>query len=426
MARTGPADTLRALSELRASEGRYRQLIRHVPIPVLTVDAREPGRIFDALKAQGVSDLPAYLREHPEIVDHANAHVVITNANAEALALFGCEAEELFGPVGYVFEATPDAADRVMTAHFQGRRNHNEEMRIRRKDGEIRDVLLMVIYPAPSEPLDATLLMLIDITERLRTEERVRQLEAEYTQASRTALLGELIASIAHEIKQPLAAIMINGQTSLRWLSQDEPNLPKVVQLNTRIVESARHANTILQRIQDMTTPRERRWSRLDLNAVIRESLGFVRFELDRLAVAVDLTCVGGDLPVNGERIQLQQVIVTLLVNRLQAMDDAGTPEPKVSLGTSRNETGGIELRLRDNGPGISEETAEDLFEELFSPGSGGIAIGLAMCQSIVLAHSGSIRSRNLAEGGAEFVVTLPVATEDLPPPETIPRPTAP
>lgn len=412
MASSRPADTLRALQELRASEGRYRQLIRHVPIPVLTVDARAPGRVFEALKAEGVTDVRAYLRDHPEVVDQANAQVVITNANEEALALFGCEPDALFGPVGYVFEATPEAADRVMTAHFEGRRNYNEEMKIRRKDGELRDVLMMVVFPAPSEPLDATLLMMIDITERLKTEERIHRLEAEFTQASRAALLGELIASVGHEIKQPLAAIMINGQTSLRWLSQDEPNLPKVGQLTERIVESARHANAILQRIQDMATPRARHLERLEVNAVIREALGFVRFDLDRLTVAVDLTGVAGDLWVNGDRIQLQQVIVTMLINSMQAMDNAALAEPEILLGTAIADDGAIEIHLRDNGPGIPGEAIDNLFEGLFSPSLGGIAIGLAMCQSIVVAHGGSIRSRNLPDGGAEFVVSLPSASD--------------
>jgi two-component system, LuxR family, sensor kinase FixL len=415
MTESKSGDALGALRELQASEGRYRQLIRHVPIPILTVDAREAGRVFGGLKAEGVSDLPAYLREHPGVIDYANAQVVITSANEEALSLFDCDADALLGPVGYVFEATPDAAARVMTARFEGQRNHNEQMKIRTKTGEIRDVLLMVIYPAASEPLDATLLMMIDITERLQTEERVRQLEADFTQASRAALLGELITSIAHEIKQPLSAIMINGQTSLRWLSQSEPNIAKVEQLTDRIVESARQANTILQRIQDMAVPRGRRWDRLDLNEVVREALGFVRHELDREDIELDLCCEAGPLWAEGDRIQLQQVIVTLLVNSSQVMRDTRRPDQKITLNTARCPEGGVAILLKDNGPGIPEEAAETVFEGLFSTESGGLVIGLAMCHSIIRAHGGTIQSRNLKEGGAEFIVALPGADDIQP-----------
>ena len=144
-----------------------------------------------------------------------------------------------------------------MIAHFEGRRNFIEENRIRAFDGTVIDVLFTVTYPRPPEQLDTTFITMQDISERVNAEQQLRKLQSDFTHAGRIATLGELAASIAHEINQPLAAIVTNGETSLRWLARDDQNIEKVTQLTSRIVSNARRASEIIQRMRGMAAKHE-------------------------------------------------------------------------------------------------------------------------------------------------------------------------
>src|SRR6185295_13081855 len=135
----------RTIFEIEASESRYRNLIQFIPIPLWQVDARAAGQAFDELKAQGVVDIGAYLSAHPELIELAKDTVVVSEANDDAARLFGAaDKADLIRPVRYLFLATPDAARRVMTAHFEGQRNYVEEMKVRTLDGRMRDVMFLV------------------------------------------------------------------------------------------------------------------------------------------------------------------------------------------------------------------------------------------------------------------------------------------
>src|SRR5262249_29025433 len=190
---------------------------------------------------------------------------------------------------------------------------HREIMKVRRFDGEMRDVELTVTYPTPPARLDITLLTLDDITDRLRTEAQLRELQADFSRAARISTLGELATSIAHEVNQPLSAIVTNAETSLRWLSRPDPNLAKIGQLTTRIAVSARHASDIVQRIRGMAARRVPERVLLDLNGIVEEALHFVRHEIDSRAIDLSLRLNPGLPRLFGDRVQLQQLMVNLL-----------------------------------------------------------------------------------------------------------------
>ncbi len=145
----------------------------------------------------------------------------------------------------------------MFLAHCAGATSHVEAIKIPTLDGRMQDVLYVVMFPGPGQRLDNTIVVMIDNTARLETETKLRRVEADFARAARLSTLGELTASIAHEIKQPISAMLTNAETSLRWLARDEPNLPKVQQLTERIAESARRASDIINRIQDMAGKRE-------------------------------------------------------------------------------------------------------------------------------------------------------------------------
>jgi len=405
----------RLVAGSEAGEHRFRILIHHTPTPLWYVDARGVGEIFERLRAEGLTDVAAYLDAHPELVEAAKDIVVVTEINRAAVALFRAEdASELIRPVRYLFAATPDMAKRVMTAHFEGRRNYVEQAKMATFDGEVRDVIFSVTYPTPPEELDTTFITIEDITERLQTEAQLRRLQADFAHAARVSTLGELAASIAHEVKQPLAAIVTNADTSLRWLSREEPNLAKVGELTTRIAASAQRASDIILRVQSMMAKQEPQRRPLNLVEVIDEAFHFVRHDLDAQGIAL-LRADAGRAPVMvvGDRVQLQQVVVNLLVNSIQAIANAGAADRRIELRIDV-EAAEVTLSVRDTGPGIAEGNLRQVFDGFFTTKDTGMGIGLAICQSIVAEHGGRIVAANHPAGGALFQVVLPVSTLPL------------
>ena len=355
-----------AVIELEASQHRYRNLISCLPVAVWQIDARAAGRIFDRLRAGGVTDLATYSDRHPELVDLTCEIVQIFDVNDEAMLLFGGkERSEFIGSVAYLFASTPGAARRVMLAHFLGARNHVEELKVKTFDGRLIDVLLLMTFPVPGERLDTTILIMIDNTARLEAEGRLRKIEADFSHAARLSTLGEMTTSIAHEIKQPLSAILMNAQTSLRYLRKGEPNLEKADQLTSRIVESAQRASDIIGRIQDMAGKRAPAYALLGLNDIVRECLVFLRHESEDKNV-VFKTRLEPNLPfIRGDRIQLQQIIVNLIVNSIQAMKAAPQTQHEIYLETSLDANDHVAFSIRDTGTGIPIEYMEQLFERI-------------------------------------------------------------
>ena len=397
----------RSFWAVRASEQRYRRLIHHLPGALLQVDARPMGAVFYQLRAEGVTDIVAHLDARPGLVEQACAIVRVTDANGGAARLMGTSGvEELIGPVAFIFARAPETARNVVIAHFQGHRSLVELIKLETFDGRLLDVELTVTFPTPPERLDVTLLTFEDVTERLRTEAQLRQLQEEYARAARISTLGELASSIAHEVNQPLAAIAMNAETSLRWLSRDDPNLAKVEQLTRRVADSARHASEIVQRIRGMASRHVPERAPLDFNAVVEEALMFVCHDVETRAILLSVRLDIGVPLVLGDRVQLQQVVVNLLVNSLQAL--TGVEKGRIELATGPDDAGGVRFSIRDTGPGIAAQDIDRVFEGFFTTKTEGMGIGLAVCQSIIAAHGGAIAAANHEQGGACFHFSLP------------------
>jgi signal transduction histidine kinase len=394
-----------------AGDEKYRKLIFFMPTALWQVDSRAAGEVFGRLKADGLTDIAQYLDDHPELVEIAKDTVLVSEVNREAVTLFqGSGPADLIRPVRYLFAATPDMAKRVMVAHFEGWRNYTEEAKILTFDGQIRDVIFSVTYPTPPEQQDTTFITITDVTERLRTEAQLRQLQADFAHAARISTLGEVATSIAHEVKQPLAAIVTNGETALHWLSRQDLNVAKVKQLTTRIVESAYHASDIIQRIRLMAVRAEPERAALDLKVVTAEALAFVRHDIESKQITLSIDMPQALPEISGDRIQLQQVIVNLLLNSIQAIHQAESPERHIAIAIRSDDSRFLEFSVRDSGPGIAIDDIDRLFESFFTTKQGGMGIGLTICRSIVSAHGGCISASNVPGGGAQFRFTLPTA----------------
>lgn len=408
---SGTVSAASALRELQSRQDRWRNMLSTMPIPIWQVDAAPAGKILDRLKESGVADMPAYLEAHPALVDLAGEIVLVTQVNDAAVALLGAShPSQLIRSVEYLFASTPGSHLRLLQAYCLGFPTYVEEMQVRNLSGQLQDVLFMVMFPGDSHRLESTIVLMVDNTERIAAETKLRRFEADFARAARISTLGELTASIAHEVKQPISAMLTNAETSLRWLAKDPPNLAKVAQLNERIVDSAQHANDIINRIQDMARHRAPHRKALNINEVVVQAVSFVRHDTEEHDIRLRLDMASGLPLVLGDRVQLQQVVVNLLVNSAQALKLVGDGQREIHVRTFLSGEEGVGLCVHDTGPGIPEPDLNRVFDGFFSTKKDGLGIGLAICQSIIAAHGGSITASNSAAGGAVFDVFMPVA----------------
>jgi C4-dicarboxylate-specific signal transduction histidine kinase len=280
---------------------------------------------------------------------------------------------------------------------------------MRTLDGRSLDILFSLAFPPPDVGNGEALMGLLDITDHRKAESQLKTLQADFAHAARVSTLGELTASLAHELTQPLAAIAANGQAALRWLDKAQPNIARAKERADRIVLDANRAADIIQGIRGLATNRAPENRALALNDLVREVLLILKHDLEGKGVRV--TCaLAPDLPLAiGDRVQLQQVVVNLIINSLQAIVQAESLDRAIHLRTSIEGESHIGFSIRDTGPGVPLENLDRVFSGFFSTKADGMGMGLAICQSIIAAHGGEIVAANAHDGGACFRFTLPI-----------------
>jgi PAS domain S-box-containing protein len=249
----------------------------------------------------------------------------------------------------------------------------------------------------------------LDLTERKRAEEALRKMQAELAHANRVTMMGQLAASISHEIKQPISANATHAQASLFWLSAQPPNLEEARRALEHVLEDAKRASEVLNRIHGLARNVPPCKERLQINEAIREVVALTRGELVKSSVSVQ-TRLAEDLPfVQGDRVQLQQVMLNLILNAIEAMSAVDDGPRELDIGTRPDESGGILITVGDSGPGVALENKEHLFEPFYTTKPGGMGMGLSICRSIVEAHGGHISVNANVPRGAVFQFTVPV-----------------
>jgi two-component system sensor histidine kinase DctS len=282
----------------------------------------------------------------------------------------------------------------------------------RRKDGRSINVM---IYEAPLVDGEGRHIgwmgSILDVTERRRMEEREQRRAETMTHQARLAMLGEVGSALAHELNQPLTAIVSYNAGVLNSLSRLGFEDPVVLRALSRLGEQATHAGRVVQRIREFLTRRAPRRERCDLHAVVRHAITLLDKDLRRLDVRLELT-VPEELPaVWGDPVLIEQVVINLLRNALDEMGaraDAGTP-PRIALSLSRGGASFVRLDVSDNGPGLGGRRIEQLCAPFYSTKAEGMGMGLAICMSIVEAHHGTFDAGPSAWGGARFSFSLPV-----------------
>jgi PAS domain S-box-containing protein len=282
-----------------------------------------------------------------------------------------------------------------------------------RKDGS--RVPVLVGAALLEERRDEGVAFVLDLTERKRAEAQARESERRYHEAqmelvhaNRVATMGQLTASIAHEVKQPIAATISNAQAGLRWLIREPPDLEEVRQALACIAKDGKRAGDVVGRIRDLIQKAPPRKDHFDLNGAIREVIELTRGEAVKNGVSVQ-TELTDNLPlIDGDRVQLQQVMLNLIINAVEAMSGLTEGPRELLISTGKAEMGGVLVTVRDSGPGLAPAALERLFEAFYTTKPNGLGMGLSICRSIIEAHHGRLWATANSPHGAVFQFTLP------------------
>jgi PAS domain S-box-containing protein len=412
---------LRQLRELyhgiRESEGRYRRIFHGAGVSIWEEDFSQVKAAIDDLKARGISDFRRYMAAHPEFVRQAILMVKVIDVNDAAVTLFEARSkDELLGSFDNLFLPETEAMfAEELIAIAEERTSFESETVFRTLKGSRLTVLFTATSPPEPSKLDSVLVSVTDITERKRAEEALQKARAELAHVTRVTTMGELTASIAHEVNQPLAAIVTNAEAGLRWLAGRPPDLEEARECLCRIARDGNRASEVIVRVRSLAKRSAPAESRLDLNEAIQEVLAIVDPEARRQGVAVRTELDGGMPPVRGDRVQLQQVILNLVMNGIEAMKGA-TDRPRELRITSRPEgPGRVLVAVRDSGVGVSAESVGRVFEAFYTTKPEGMGMGLSISRSIVEAHGGELSASPNSGWGMTFRFTVPASGEGAP-----------
>jgi len=408
---TDVTDRVAAHNALVQSEQRYRRMFDATRIGVVEEDWSGLRAALDSLPTRG-ADLRDHLARHPDFVRHARglARIVDVNpalqkmAGASSPAAFIENADKLLG------ESDRSFLD-ALVAFAQGERFHEGETELMRLDGRKVPVLFTITFSPRSDEDHDVFVFVVDITERKQAQDALLAAQADLAHAARVATLGELSASIAHEVNQPLAAIVTSGEAGLRWLRRDVPDLKEVATMIGHVVAQGRRASEIVTRIRTFLKKAPAQQDMLHIGEIVEEATALVARELAKHDVTLVVETKPDLPPIRGDRIQLQQVLVNLLINAGQAMSgQPGSRTITLSVGTAGSGTLGI--TVQDGGPGIHPDDLPRLFDPFFTTKDGGMGMGLAISRTTVEAHGGRLSVASTPGSGATFHLTLPYSQE--------------
>jgi PAS domain S-box-containing protein len=389
---------------LRDREGRIVQWYG------LSVDIDEAKNAEDRLRRS-----EAYLAEAQRLT-----HTGYAVYNEREIPFWSEEAAHIFGfdPLDEIpsREAVwrrihPDDLDRVnknIEDAVREKRSFANEFRVMLPDGTIKHVEATnnPVFSASGELLEIVATG-VDVTERKRAEEAYREAQMELAHANRVATLGQLTSSIAHEVSQPIAAAVTYASAARRFLSAEPPNLREVDEALCLIVKEGNRAGEVVGRIRALIKKAPARKDAVEINDAILEVIALTRAEAANSNVSVRTQLTEGLPRIQGDRVQLQQVLLNLIINAIESMREVGEEERELLIGT-RSEPEGVSVEVRDSGPGFTSAAVERVFEAFYTTKPSGLGLGLSICRSIIEAHDGRLWASPNVPRGAIFGFMAP------------------
>ncbi|MGE5147254.1 MAG: sensor histidine kinase [Candidatus Eiseniibacteriota bacterium] len=346
----------------------------------------------------------------------------VVDANDAFLAIVGYERGDLGASRLRWPELTPpewrEAYDRSLAELNATGTARPYEMELIRRGGD--RVAVLVGAASFNDGSNGGVAFVVDLTDRKNaeaaardSERRYREIEMELAHANRVATMGQLSASIGHEVNQPIAAAVANAQAGLAWLSAKPPNLEEIRQVLDRIVKNGHQASNVVARLNSFIKKAPPRKEGLEINEAILEVIALSRGEVTRHGVSVQMQLADGLPRIRGDRVQLQQVILNLIINAIEAMTDLGEGSRLLRVTSAKDASGGVVVTVQDSGPGLGTANVERIFEPFYTTKSAGLGMGLSICRSIVEEHGGRLwaTAGAAAVSGASFNFTVPRAS---------------
>ncbi len=401
---------------LRRHDGEYRWIVDN-GAPRFAADGTFAGYIgscFDVTELRRAEErLRLVVEAAPNAVIMVDEAGGIALVNERVTALFGYAQAEIIGrPIEML---VPAALRSVHRAHRDaywlnpGQRpmGMGRELYGQRKDGS-RVPLEVGLSPIHTSEGTFILASIVDITERRRMEVEMASQRSELAHLSRVNLLGELSGSLAHELNQPLTAILSNAQAALRFLANDPGNVDELRDILEDIVDDDKRAGDVIRRLRVLFKKGEPHHEFVDVNEIVQDVMGLMRSDFVNRDVKVDADLAPNLPSVRGDRIQLQQVLLNLIVNGCDAMEGVGDHRARLLLETRLAQDNGVEVAVTDYGRGIGAAEMERIFEPFFTTKPLGMGLGLAVCKTIINSHGGHLGAANNASGGATFSFSMP------------------
>jgi C4-dicarboxylate-specific signal transduction histidine kinase len=297
--------------------------------------------------------------------------------------------------------------ERQLDRAVQGAQDYDCRCRLLMPDGAVKHVHVRAHRQICEGGEEELVGALMDITAARQAQDALQTAQTELAHVTRVTALGEMSASIAHEVNQPLTAIITNAEAGLRWLSRQVPDLEEALAALRKIGNEAHRASEVIRRIRDFSQKTNPEMIQLDINELIDEAVTLVRHEALRHGVAMRLEPESGLPRVCGDRIQLQQVIINLVINGMQAMATVTDRERVLVVRTQRYQSGQVLVAVKDVGVGIKPESANRLFSAFYTTKPDGLGMGLSICRSIIQAHGGRVWASANAGPGMTFQFTI-------------------
>jgi len=398
--------------------------LRGIGHPVLNANGEVVevvGTTVDITERKGTEEaLRESERRFRTFVDHAAdaffmvdfEHGTIIDVNRSACESLGYTHQELIGKTALAFDVNPDPAafESISQRAAAGETVLSDRHWHRRKDGSVFPVEVQTSvfwYHGRRFLVKAAR----DISDRLRAEEqrdKLRQLETDLAHMNRVSMMGELTASIAHEVNQPLSGVVSNGSACLRWLAGETPNMEEAREAARRIVRDGKRAAEVVARVRAMTRRTEASREKLDLNETIREVLALVGDETKKNRVVIRTGFADDVFQVLGDRVQLQQVMLNLVMNGLEAMSGIGEQARELAIITRNTDSDQVQVTVQDSGKGLDPDTITKIFDPFYTTKPSGMGMGLSISRSILQAHGGQLWAAANDGPGTSFHFTLP------------------
>ncbi len=395
---------------LSLAEGRYGALLEDLNVAHVELDWTEPVRIVEAAMADGWRDYDAWAGAHPELVDRCIAGVRTVSVNEAVARMLGYEdlAELVAKPTRDNSAEPRRVFERQLRAFFERRTHFKGDSTLLARDG----TRVPTLFGANLMPDGVrTITTFFDLTEQQAAQARVLEAQDELARANRAVTLGALSASIAHELNQPILGMTVDVQTVRRWLGRTPPAVAEALRVVDRLEANAARVAGIVRRTRDQLGKELREPEAIDLGALLDETARLLARDLEVRGAALETVCTLDAPKVLGDRIELQQVFVNLIVNAAEAIHASGVGGRIVARVAAAGD-GMLEIAVEDDGPGIAPELRERLFETFVTTKQGGMGLGLRICRTLAQSAGGDIAAGVSPQGGARFVVRLPAAED--------------